>query len=262
MSYDAIVQQPGTSAVLVAELLRNSAIRRQSVIIDSRVTTPFIPAQAGMMLRVRTIAGVKKNAGRVDCRVAEQLGYRGRRRRETRVDTVRVAWSGEGDCRTMLSAGRLSELSSLLFLSSSPMPWLQRQISLTPRPRGFHLITAEVLRGLPEIADYQVGLLHLFLQHTSASITLNENADPDVRLDMETSLNAIVPESFPYVHTCEGPDDMPAHVKASLLGNSLLIPIRQGRLALGTWQGITLCEHRNHPTPRSLLLTLQGEYPV
>lgn len=139
------------------------------------------------------------------------------------------------------------------------MPWSQTTLELPALPRGFHLITRRVVEALPAIGETRVGLLHVFIQHTSASLTLNENADPDVRVDLESSFNAIAPESFPYTHTCEGPDDMPAHVKASLLGASLLIPVRDGRLALGTWQGITLCEHRDHAGPRRLVLTLQGD---
>jgi secondary thiamine-phosphate synthase enzyme len=138
--------------------------------------------------------------------------------------------------------------------------WSQRQIVLQAKPRGFHLVTREVVEQLPEMADYKVGLLHLFIQHTSASLTVNENADPDVRTDMETYFNKIAPESgLPLVHTLEGPDDMPAHVKASLLGASITLPIRDGRLAFGTWQGIYLCEHRNRGGRRQLLATLQGE---
>lgn len=110
----------------------------------------------------------------------------------------------------------------------------------------------------PELPSIKIGLLHVFIQHTSASLTINENADPDVPLDLESSFNAIAPEDFPYVHTCEGPDDMPAHVKASMLGSSVSIPISNGRLCLGTWQGIFLCEHRNQGGQRSLVLTLQG----
>jgi secondary thiamine-phosphate synthase enzyme len=139
------------------------------------------------------------------------------------------------------------------------MPWIQRTLSLPARPRGFHLITREVVSALPELADVEVGLLHAFLQHTSASITINENADPDVPADLETSFSAIAPEDFPYRHTIEGPDDMPAHVKNSLLGCSVSIPIAQGKLCLGTWQGIYLCEHRNHGGQRKLVLTLWGE---
>ena len=139
------------------------------------------------------------------------------------------------------------------------MPWSQTTLELPALSRGFHLITRRVVEALPAIGETRVGLLHVFIQHTSASLTLNENADPDVRVDLEASFNAIAPESFPYTHTCEGPDDMPAHVKASLLGASLSIPVRDGRLALGTWQGITLCEHRDHAGPRRLVLTLQGE---
>lgn len=137
--------------------------------------------------------------------------------------------------------------------------WLQKQISLAPRRRGCHLVTRDVLQALPELAGVRIGLLHVFIQHTSASLTINENADSDVRVDLESSLNAIAPEDFPYVHTLEGPDDMPAHVKASLLDSSVSIPISQGRLLLGTWQGIYLCEHRNHGGNRQLVLTLHGE---
>lgn len=139
------------------------------------------------------------------------------------------------------------------------MVWLQRQIQLPPHARGFHLITPQVVQALPELGGISVGILHVFIQHTSASLTLNENADPDVRVDLETSFSAIAPESFPYTHTCEGPDDMPAHVKASLLGASVSIPVSDGRLAVGVWQGITLCEHRDHAGPRRLVLTLHGE---
>lgn len=139
------------------------------------------------------------------------------------------------------------------------MIWIQRPLLLKPLRRGFHVITHAVLAALPEIGDLQAGLLHVFIQHTSASLTINENADPDVPLDLESSFSAIAPESFPYEHTLEGPDDMPAHVKSSLLGASLSIPVQQGRLALGTWQGIYLCEHRNRASARQLLLTLFGQ---
>ena len=138
--------------------------------------------------------------------------------------------------------------------------WLQREITLRPRPRGFHLVTREVLEALPELADVQAGLLHLFIRHTSASLTLNENASPDVRDDFEAYFNESVPEDAPYwTHTFEGPDDMPAHIKASLLGPSLSLPVSSGRLALGTWQGVYLCEHRDRGGARSLLATLHGE---
>lgn len=138
------------------------------------------------------------------------------------------------------------------------MFWAQKTIRIGPYRRGFHLITDEVLAAVPQIEQIQIGLLQVFLQHTSASLTINENADPDVRIDMETAINRIVPENQSFVHTIEGPDDMPAHVKSSLLGPSLIIPISRGSLALGTWQGIYLCEHRNNATPRTLVLTLQG----
>jgi secondary thiamine-phosphate synthase enzyme len=137
--------------------------------------------------------------------------------------------------------------------------WFQEAIELPAKPRGFHLVTADILAKLPQLGAIRIGLLHLFLQHTSASLSINENADADVPLDLETSFVALAPEDFPYRHTCEGPDDMPAHVKASLLGAALSIPIREGRLALGTWQGIYLCEHRNHGGRRRLIATIWGE---
>lgn len=138
--------------------------------------------------------------------------------------------------------------------------WIQKEFGLAPKQRGFHLVTREVLGELPELEQLAVGLLHLFIQHTSASLTVNENADPDVRVDMETFFNSIAPEvGLPLVHTIEGPDDMPAHVKSSLLGASVSIPIRNGKLALGTWQGIYLCEHRNRGGSRRLVATIQGQ---
>lgn len=137
--------------------------------------------------------------------------------------------------------------------------WLQRSLKLPPVVRGFHLITQQVVRQLPELSTVEIGLLHVFIQHTSASLTINENADADVRTDFEMVMNHVVPESLDYVHTLEGPDDMPAHVKASMLGSSVSIPVSGGRLALGTWQGIYLCEHRDAASSRQLLLTLQGQ---
>lgn len=139
------------------------------------------------------------------------------------------------------------------------MRWHQKTIQLQPAPRGFHLVTREVLRQLPEVEEIKIGFLQLFIQHTSASLTINENADSDVRTDMETAANRLCPESTPFVHTCEGPDDMPAHVKSSLFGASLLIPIEAGRLALGTWQGIYLCEHRNCGGARKIVATMFGQ---
>ncbi len=138
--------------------------------------------------------------------------------------------------------------------------WLQREIMLAPRPRGFHLVTGEVLEAVPEVDGMTVGLLHLLLAHTSASLTLNENASPAVRTDFATWFDAAVPESgLPWTHTLEGADDMPAHVKASLLGATLTLPVAHGSLALGTWQGIYLCEHRDRGGPRTLLATAWGE---
>jgi secondary thiamine-phosphate synthase enzyme len=137
--------------------------------------------------------------------------------------------------------------------------WSQREITLKARPRGVHLVTSEIVEAVPELSDLRIGLAHLFLRHTSASLTINENASPDVRRDFETWLNVAAPEDFAWTHTLEGPDDMPAHVKASHMGASLSLPIAGGRLALGTWQGVYLCEHRDRGGPRSLLVTLTGE---
>ena len=138
--------------------------------------------------------------------------------------------------------------------------WLQREIRLAPRPRGFHLVGDEVLEALPELRALRVGLLHLLIHHTSASLALNENASPDVRRDFETWFNQAVPERASYwTHTLEGPDDMPAHIKAALLGPSLTVPIAHGRPALGTWQGIYLCEHRDRGGARTIVATAWGE---
>ncbi len=138
--------------------------------------------------------------------------------------------------------------------------WLQRIVTLQARPRGFHLVTRDVLAAVPELASLRVGMLHLLIRHTSASLALNENASPDVRRDFETWFNLAVPEGASFwTHTLEGDDDMPAHIKASLLGPSLTLPVADGRPALGTWQGIYLCEHRDHGGPRSIVATAWGE---
>lgn len=138
--------------------------------------------------------------------------------------------------------------------------WIQRIFTLQPRDRGFHLITADVLKHLAEISDVDVGLVNIFIRHTLASLTINENADPSVRRDFETVFRRLVPENHSdYEHCDEGPDDLPAHIKTSLLGPSLTIPVRKGRLALGVWQGIYLCEHRDHAGGRELVVTLQGQ---
>ena len=138
--------------------------------------------------------------------------------------------------------------------------WYQRELVLPARPRGFHLITGDILAQMPEIGRLAAGLAHLFIRHTSASLALNENADPTVRADMEAYFNRLAPENAPYYrHTSEGPDDMPAHLKAVLLGSELTIPISNGRLALGTWQGIYLCEHRDDGGLRRLVVTLTGQ---
>ena len=138
--------------------------------------------------------------------------------------------------------------------------WVQRDVELSPRPRGFHLVTREVLEAVPELRSLRVGIVHVFIRHTSASLTLNENASPDVRRDFEAWFADAVPDGWDeFAHTLEGPDDMPAHVKASLLGPSVSFPVSGGRPALGTWQGIYLCEHRDRGGPRSLVVTAWGE---
>lgn len=137
--------------------------------------------------------------------------------------------------------------------------WFQHELQLPPQPRGFHLITPRIEAAFAELAQVHIGLLHCFIVHTSASLTINENADPDVRVDFETAMNHVVPENLAYTHTLEGPDDMPAHVKASMMGTSVTIPVRDGRLALGTWQGVYLCEHRDQASPRRIVLTLHGD---
>lgn len=138
--------------------------------------------------------------------------------------------------------------------------WIQKTIKLQARSRGFHLLTDEIIQAIPEVNQLKVGLLHLFIQHTSASLVINENADPDVRIDMEAYFNQAMPENEPYFrHVLEGSDDMPAHIKAVVLGGDLTIPIANGRLQLGVWQGIYLCEHRNHGGSRNIIMTLNGE---
>ena len=137
--------------------------------------------------------------------------------------------------------------------------WIQKTIALSPKSRGFHIITHDILENIPELKDLKTGILHLFIKHTSASLTINENADPTVRTDFESHFNMLAPENQSYYqHTFEGSDDIPAHLKASLLGSSVSIPITDGRLNLGTWQGIYLCEHRNRGSDRKLIVTIQG----
>jgi len=143
--------------------------------------------------------------------------------------------------------------------TSSGTEWVQRTIELPAFKRGCHIITQHIYRAVPEISQFRVGIVHLFVMHTSASLTINENASPDVPLDMEDTLNRIVPEGHQYRHLDEGFDDMPAHVKASMMGSSLTIPITSGRFSLGIWQGIWLNEHRNHGGSRSVCITIQGE---
>ena len=140
------------------------------------------------------------------------------------------------------------------------MSWFQKEITLSSNKRGFILITQEILEQVPEIKNYSAGLIHLFIKHTSASLTINENADPTVRLDMESHFNQIVPENASYYkHILEGPDDMPAHLKSTIIGNSVSIPIAHEQLALGSWQGIYLCEHRDAPHLRTIFVTINGQ---
>ena len=138
--------------------------------------------------------------------------------------------------------------------------WTQQQIDLPAFSKGFHIITSYVIDSVPEIKNQSIGMLHLFIKHTSASIAINEGADPDVRVDFETHFNKLVPENSPdFIHNAEGPDDMPAHIKSAILGSSLSIPITDGKINLGTWQDIYLCEHRNHASGRKLIVTIEGE---
>jgi secondary thiamine-phosphate synthase enzyme len=137
--------------------------------------------------------------------------------------------------------------------------WFQKEVRLPAMRRGFHLVTDEVLSQVPELRDVSVGLMHVFILHTSASISINENADPDVPRDLELAFNEIAREDFAYRHTMEGPDDMPAHVKHAMIGTSITVPICDGRLVLGTWQGLYLCEHRNRAGSRRLVVTINGE---
>jgi len=140
------------------------------------------------------------------------------------------------------------------------MPWYQTTFRLPSFKRGFHLITGQIESNMPELRSINIGLAHIFIHHTSAGLTLNENADPTVRVDFESHFNKMVPENAPYYqHNYEGPDDMPAHIKASLLGSSVTVPVTEGRLNLGTWQGVYLCEHRNRASGRRITVTVQGE---
>jgi secondary thiamine-phosphate synthase enzyme len=140
------------------------------------------------------------------------------------------------------------------------MSWFQKTITLEGRSRGFHLVTREILEQLPELKNFECGRAHFFLKHTSASLSINENADASVRHDLDKHMDVIAPENAPYyVHTYEGPDDMPAHIKSALVGCEVTIPVSDGQLALGTWQGLYLGEHRDHGGPRSIVVTLSGE---
>ena len=140
------------------------------------------------------------------------------------------------------------------------MSIIQKEIVIEQKRRGFHIITDEILRQVPEIRNISIGTAHIFIQHTSASLTINENADPDVRLDFEKHFNKLAPENAPYYdHNSEGADDMPAHLKSSILGSSVIVPVTKGDFNLGTWQGIYLCEHRDHGGRRRLIVTISGE---
>lgn len=160
----------------------------------------------------------------------------------------------------MVIIGKGLSVETALFFYLCRMKIYQAFIQLQERKRGFHLITAEVAQALPQLRELKTGMCQVFIRHTSASLTINENADPTVRKDFEMYFSKAVPENDPqYLHDDEGPDDMPAHLKAALLGSSVMIPVRNGRLALGTWQGVYLCEHRNHGGPREIVITAWGE---
>lgn len=155
---------------------------------------------------------------------------------------------------------RIQVKSSLAKTTPVKQMWYQKQIQLTPKTRGFHLVTDEILKQLPLIKTIETGILHLFIKHTSASLSINENADPSVRSDIESHFNKFVPENAPYYqHTLEGSDDMPAHIKCLTIGFSISVPVTQGRLNTGTWQGIYLGEHRDHGGSRTLVATVQGQ---
>ena len=140
------------------------------------------------------------------------------------------------------------------------MTFIQKEITLSEKPRGFNLVTREITQNIPELEKVKTGLAHIFIKHTSASLTINENVDPDVRTDMETHFNIMVPDDADYyLHTAEGPDDMTSHIKASILGSSVTVPVTNGKLNLGTWQGIYLCEHRDHGGKRKIVVTITGE---
>jgi secondary thiamine-phosphate synthase enzyme len=171
---------------------------------------------------------------------------------------------GRGEERRRLRLGgkrRFVEIptSNLKWVFTAMSDWFQSEVVLPAFPCGCHLVTEQILRELPDLRRWRVGLLHVFIRHTSASLTINENADPDVPKDLHMALDRLAPESWPWRHTCEGPDDMPAHVKATLSGSSISIPIAKGQLLTGTWQGIYLCEHRNHGGRRHVIVTIQGE---
>src|SRR3954447_2000233 len=228
----------GVRARLRRRLARRAALRRRGAVGVRRPERAVAPDRA---------RGRLAGQGRPPARAAGGRGraVRGRAGGHAGGSPARLSRS-----ERFLRAGRLGFRSV----------WVQREITLEPRRRGFHLVTREVLGALPELRDLQVGLAHLLLQHTSASLTLNENASPDVRRDFESWFDDAVPEDAPFwTHTLEGADDMPAHIKASLLGPSLSLPIRDGRLALGTWQGIYLCEHRDRGGARTVIATLNGE---
>ena len=146
-----------------------------------------------------------------------------------------------------------------MLIGDQKVGWYQQEVRLPAVRRGFHIVTDHVERAVPELSRIRVGLMHVFIMHTSASVSINENADPDVPLDLELAFNEIAREDFDYRHTLEGPDDMPAHVKSSMIGSSVTIPISDGRLCLGTWQGIYLCEHRDLGGSRRLVVTIQGD---
>ncbi len=159
-----------------------------------------------------------------------------------------------------IRAAKIEDRRNSEYTALPCMDCVQKEIRLSPRERGFHIVTREILQQIPELSEFSVGIAHIFICHTSASLTINENADPDVRTDFETHFNKTVPENAPdYVHTLEGPDDMPAHIKASLMGSSVSVPVKDGRFNVGTWQGIYLCEHRNHGGSRKIVVTIIGE---
>ncbi|XP_006303575.2 uncharacterized protein LOC17897774 [Capsella rubella] len=213
-----------------------------------------------MMMKVKGLIWFGVVGGIVSAIVVVIIGLRGGTSKAMQSSTIFFSGVAPLRVRSVLTPANPATDRASMASSSGPK-WAQKTITLPPQRRGCHLITPKIMKEIgQDLSGFNCGLAHVFLQHTSASLTINENYDPDVQADTETFLNRIVPEgnSAPWRHTMEGPDDMPAHIKSSMFGCQLTIPITKGKLNMGTWQGIWLCEHRDHPTARSVVVTLNG----